>query len=151
MPLVLLVNFVGRFRLELMYISLIIRITSSLIYSMVFSSLHCCHSSQKSLYQQNKSCESKIKFRQASNHCKRVLEAAKLHMLVKQKTPSLPRNLALGIGNLLIVFLTKVNLLYLIYSLTQRHCILHSVSDKAKLFAKTLTGISLPAFLLELL
>ena len=30
------------------------------------------------LYQQNKSSESKVKFIQASNHCKRVLEAAKL-------------------------------------------------------------------------
>ena len=30
------------------------------------------------LHQQNKSSESKVKFRQASNHCKRVLEAAKL-------------------------------------------------------------------------
>ena len=31
-----------------------------------------------SLYQHNKSSESKVKFRQASNCCKRVLEAAKL-------------------------------------------------------------------------
>ena len=30
------------------------------------------------LYQQNKSSESKVEFRQASNRCKRVLEAAKL-------------------------------------------------------------------------
>ena len=30
------------------------------------------------LYQKDKSSESKVKFRQASNHCKRVLEAAKL-------------------------------------------------------------------------
>ena len=30
------------------------------------------------LYQQNKSSESKVKFRQAGNHCKRVLKAAKL-------------------------------------------------------------------------
>ena len=30
------------------------------------------------LYQQNKSSESKVKFRQASNRCKRVLEAAKV-------------------------------------------------------------------------
>ena len=30
------------------------------------------------LCQQNKSSESEVKFRQASNHCKRVLEAAKL-------------------------------------------------------------------------
>ena len=30
------------------------------------------------LYQREKSSDSKIKFRQASNHCKSVLEAAKL-------------------------------------------------------------------------
>ena len=30
------------------------------------------------LYQEHKSSESKVKFSQASNHCKRVLEAAKL-------------------------------------------------------------------------
>ena len=30
------------------------------------------------LYQQNKSSESKVKFRKASNRCRRVLEAAKL-------------------------------------------------------------------------
>ena len=36
------------------------------------------------LYQQNKS-ESKVKFRQASNHCKRVLEAAKLANANKRK------------------------------------------------------------------
>ena len=37
------------------------------------------------LYQQNKSSESKVKFRQASNHCKRVLEAAKLAYASKTK------------------------------------------------------------------
>ena len=57
------------------------------------------------LYQKNKSSESKVKFRQASYCCKRVLEAAKLDTLLKQKSPSLPRNLALGTsGELLIVF-----------------------------------------------
>ena len=30
------------------------------------------------MYQKDKFCNSKVKFRQASNHCKRVLEAAKL-------------------------------------------------------------------------
>ena len=30
------------------------------------------------LYQKDKSSDSKVKFRQASNHCKRVFEAAKL-------------------------------------------------------------------------
>ena len=48
------------------------------------------------LYQRNKSSESKIKFRQVRNHCIRVLEAANLGMLVKQKSLSLPINLALG-------------------------------------------------------
>ena len=37
------------------------------------------------LYQQNKSSESKVRFRQASNHCKRVLEAAKLAYATKTK------------------------------------------------------------------
>ena len=37
------------------------------------------------LYQQNKSSESKVKFRQASNPCKRVLEAAKLAYANKTK------------------------------------------------------------------
>ena len=37
------------------------------------------------LYQQNKSSESKVKFRQASNSCKRVLEAAKLTYATKAK------------------------------------------------------------------
>ena len=48
------------------------------------------------LYQKNKSAESKVKFRQASNYCKRVLKLSNLHMLLKQKSPSLPRNLALA-------------------------------------------------------
>ena len=37
------------------------------------------------LYQQNKSSESKVKFRQASNHCKRVAETAKLAYATKTK------------------------------------------------------------------
>ena len=41
-PLLLLVNFVSGFRLELMYISLIINISSSLTYLLVFSCLCCC-------------------------------------------------------------------------------------------------------------
>ena len=69
------------------------------------------------LYQQNKSSESKEKLRQASNHCKRVVEAAKLTYANKTKDSSLPRNLSLGtFGELLIVFSTKANLLYILYS-----------------------------------
>ena len=37
------------------------------------------------LYQQNKSSVSKVKFRQASNCCKRVLEAVKLAYAIKTK------------------------------------------------------------------
>ena len=37
------------------------------------------------LYQREKSCDSKVKFRQASNRCKRVLEAAKLAYANKTK------------------------------------------------------------------
>ena len=45
------------------------------------------------------------------------LKLPSLHMLVKQKNPSLSRNLVLGtLGELLIVFSIKVNLLYLFYS-----------------------------------
>ena len=62
------------------------------------------------LYQREKS--STLKFRQASNHCKRFLKMPNLHMLIKQKSPLLTRNLALGsFDELPIVFSTKVNLL----------------------------------------
>ena len=62
-------------------------------------------------YQQNKSSESTLKFRQASNYCRRVLEAAKLAYAHKTKQ-SIPRHLPLvAFGELLVVFLTKVNLL----------------------------------------
>ena len=37
------------------------------------------------LYQREKSSDSKVKFKQASNHCKRVLEAAKLACAYKTK------------------------------------------------------------------
>ena len=38
------------------------------------------------LYQQNKSFESKAKFRQASNRCKRILETANLQLTYTTKT-----------------------------------------------------------------
>ena len=88
--------------------------------SMVFSCLCCCHSSYKSLFSfvpnllPNLSTKSKVNFRQASNRCKRFLRLPNLHMLIKQKSPSFPWNLALWtLGELLIVCSTKLNLLYL--------------------------------------
>ena len=65
---------------------------------------------------------------------KEFLKLPNLHMLLKQKNPSLPRSLVLGtFGVLLTVFSTKVNLVYLPYSTARRCC----ASDKAKLFAKS--------------
>ena len=46
------------------------------------------------LYQQNKSSESKVKFRQASNRCKRVLETAKLAYATKTKESITSQKLA---------------------------------------------------------
>ena len=94
--LLLLVNFVSGFRLELMYISLIVSIRSNLTNP---------HNYFFRLYQKNKSSGSKVKFRQASNHYKRVLEAVKLAYATKAKSSLLPRNLAFGtFGELPIMF-----------------------------------------------
>ena len=93
------------------------------------------------LYQQNKSSESQVKFRQAINHCKRVLEAAKLAYATRAKESITPKNLALVIfGKLLIVFSTRVNLLYLLYSMDQRCYLLHLMNENylLKTFLRTL-------------
>ena len=74
-------------------------------------------------------------------------------MLIRQKSLSLPRNLTLRtFGELPVVFSTKVNLLYLIYSTSPE--LLSSASGEAKLFAEISSknsnlddsGISLPIF-----
>ena len=73
-------------------------------------------------------------------------------MLIKQKSPLLPRNLALGtFGELLIVFSTKVNLLYILYSVDQMCHLLHLIKQNYLLnFSKSSNldgfGISLPGF-----
>ena len=67
-------------------------------------------------------------------------------MLLKQKSPSLHRNLALGtFDKLLIVFSTKVNLLYLLYSTDQMCCLLHLIKQNhlLKTFLRTLILIIL--------
>ena len=130
---------------------------------MIFSyCLCCCHIVHRNhifrLYQKDKSSDSKLKFRQAIVIvAERFLELPNLHMLIKQKSSLLPRNLVLKtFGELLIVFPTKVNLLCLLYSTAQRCCLLHL---KAKLFAENFSkksnldgsGISLLFFLLELI
>ena len=112
--LLVLLNFVNGFMLELMYISLIphqVKPHSSSWFSASSTAAIVHRNHFFLLNQQNKSSESKVKFRQANNRCKRVLKAAKLEYANKKKSPSLSRNLALGtFGELQIAFSTKVNL-----------------------------------------
>ena len=106
------------------------------------------------MYQQNKSFESKVKFRQASNCCKRVLEEAKLaytnktkESITSQKT--LPSGLSWQIAN---IVLNKGK--SAIPPLFGRPEVLSSASGKAKLFAENFyknsnlddSGISVPVF-----
>ena len=93
------------------------------------------------LYQQSKSSESKVKFRQASNHCKRVHEAAK-PAYTKTKEFWRIANSVLNKGKSAIP------------PLFNGPEVSSSASDKAKLFAKNFSknsnlddsGISLPVF-----
>ena len=146
--LLLLENFESGFRLELMYISHIEGIRSSLTHLHAFST----------------TCAAAIVHRNhffcSSNRtvivAKGFLKVPNLHILIKQKRTSLPRNLALGIfGELPIVFSTKVNLLYLLCSKIQRCCLLHLIKQNfwLKTFLRTLmTELSLYLFsLLELI
>ena len=62
-------------------------------------------------------------------------------MLIKRKSLSLPRNLDLWtFGELLILFSTKVNLLYFLYSATRRCWFLHLIKQNCsqKTFLRTL-------------
>ena len=96
-----------------------------------------------SLYQQNKSSESKVKFRQASNRCKRVLEAAKLAYATKTKESIISQKLgARDIWRIANSVLNKGK--SAILPLFNGSGVLSSASDKAKLFAKK---NSLPVFL----
>ena len=104
------------------------------------------------LYQQNKSSESKVKFRQASNCCKRVLEAAKLPYATKTKESITSQKLSSQdfwrIANS-VLNKGKSAIPPLFNGLE-----VSSASDKAKLFAKNFSknsnlddyGISLPVF-----
>ena len=98
------------------------------------------------LYQQYKLFESKVKFRQASNHCKRVLEAAKL---------AYGNRITCVWGLLANCFSVLSKGKSTIPPQFNSPEVLSPASDTAKLFAKNLSknsnfddlGISLPAFL----
>ena len=105
------------------------------------------------MYQQNKSSESKVKFRQAKNHCKRVLEAAKLAYATKTKESISSQKLgSRDFWQIANSVLNKSK--SAIPPLFNRPELLSFASDTAKLFAKNFSknsnlddsGISLPVF-----
>ena len=105
------------------------------------------------LYQKDKSSESKVKFRQASNHYKRVLEAAKLAYANKTKDSITSQKLGShDFQRILNSVLNKGK--SAIPPLFNDPEVLFSASDKAKLFAENFSknsnldgsGISLPVF-----
>ena len=138
--LLLLVNFVSGFRLKLMCISLIVSIRSNLINSTPWFSPACAadivhrnHSFR--LHQQKKASESNVKFIQASNRCKRVLEAAKLAYANKTKVSITSQKLgSRDFWQIANSVLNKGK--SAIPPLFNDPEVLASASDKAKLFAK---------------
>ena len=86
--LLLLVNFVSGCWLELMYIpnhKYQVKPQLSPWFSVACAAAIVHRNHLHYLFEQNKSSESKVKFRQASKHCKRVLETAKLAYATKTK------------------------------------------------------------------
>ena len=105
------------------------------------------------LYLQNKSSESKLKFRQASNRCKRIIEAAKLAYATKTKESITSQKFgSRDFWRIANSVLNKGK--SAIPPLFNRPKVLSYASDKAKLFARNFTknsnlddsGISLPVF-----
>ena len=106
------------------------------------------------MYQQNKFSESKVKFRQTINHCKRVLEAAKLAYANKTKESITSQKLgSRDFWRIANSVLNKGK--SAIPPLFNGLEVLSSASDKVKLFAENFSmnsnlddsGISLPVFL----
>ena len=132
----LLLLLVSGFRLELMYISLIEISGHISLTSMVFSCLCCCHRNHFfRLYHRDKSSNSKVKFRQASNHCTQVLEAAKLAYAHKTKESITSQKLgSRDFWRIANSVLNKGK--SAIPPLFNGPEVLSSASDKAKLFAE---------------
>ena len=87
-------------------------------------------------YQQNKFSESKVKFRQASNHCKRVLEPAK-NCIYANKTKESITSQKLGFQDFNQIANSVLrNGKYAIPLLFHSSEAMSSASDKAKLFPK---------------
>ena len=92
-------------------------------------------------HQQNKSSASKAQFRQASNRCKKVLEAAKSAYGNKAKDVITSQKLGFCIFWWIaeIVFWTQLNLLYLLCWMNLRCCLLLLIKNTVcKNFSKML-------------
>ena len=105
------------------------------------------------MYQREKSSHSKVKFRQTSNRCKRVLEAAKLTYANKKKESITSQKLgSRDYWRIANSVLNKGK--SAILPLFNGPEVLSSASDKAKLFAENFSlnsnlddsGVSLPVF-----
>ena len=87
------------------------------------------------MYRQNKFCESKVKFRQARNRCKKILEATKLVYAIKIKGSITSQKLDSRdfwrIDN--SIHNKSKSAIHPLFSGPER---LSSASDKVKLFAK---------------
>ena len=161
--LLLLMNFMSVFRLEFIYMYIPhhkyqVKSHASSWFSAACGVAIVHRNNFFCLQEQNQPSESDVKVRQVSNCCKKVLEAAKRTYTDKTNSPSLPRNSALWtFGKLNIVFSTKVNVLYPLYSTAQMCCLLHLIKQNCFLetFLRTLilmNHISLYLFaLLELI
>ena len=138
--LLLLVNFDFGYWLELMYISLIESIRPNKPNLFPWFSAACAavtvhRNSFFRLYQKEKSSESKVKFKQASNRCKRFLEAAKLAYANKTKESITFQKLgSRELWRIANRVLNKSK--YAIPPLFNDPEVLSSASDKAKLFSE---------------
>ena len=98
------------------------------------------------LYQQNKSSELKVKSRQTSNCCKRVLQAAKLAYATKTKESITSQKLgSLDFWQIANSFFNKDKSAYLLYLTDWRFCLLHLVKQSylLKTFLRTLILMAL--------
>ena len=90
------------------------------------------------MYQQNKSSESNVKFRQASNRCKRVLEAAKFAYVTKTKESIISQKL--GSRDFWRIANSVLKGKSAIPPLFNDPEVVSSASNKAKLFVMTQTS-----------
>ena len=142
--LVLLVNFINGFRLDV-YIPH--RKYQVKPHSSPWFSAACAaaigYRNHFFFYQQNKSSESKVKFRQASNCCKKVLEAAKFAYATKTKESITSQKLGSRDFWLISNSVLKKGK-SAIPPLFNGLEVLSSASNKAKLFPKNSSTNSIP-------